>query len=520
MIKKGAVSQFLSRDLESFLWMKQLTREQIMRELKELRVRPYFKTEPWLHQLVCFYIALTNPRFLFLLDMGLGKSKIILDAATQVQREGKLTHALVTVPRLINIDSWWEDTLRHSNLEPWHCDVATIEEKYERLLHPEGDITFIDYAGLHLAMSEKIVIQGKRKLVKDEKKMRQLLKVYNFIGIDESHKLANHQSLWFSLLRQITKRVDYCYATTGTLFGHNPEAAWSQFFLVDGGETLGEHVGLFRAAFFTEKGSVWKGTKYVFRKAMAPTFHEMLQHRSLRYDENEIPEIDLPKRTHRSQHFQMSPEQREHYLRAVEGLLNAKGSLKELEAPWLRMRQICSGYLAWKDEHGDHIVHFKQNAKLDGVERLIDEMGNSKIVIAYDYTQTGAMIVERIKQMGIGYEWFYGGTKDKSASRRRFMTDPACRVLVMNSSAGGTGNDGLQKVARYMILYESPSSPTDRKQVIKRIHRPGQEHRTFIYDLTYLGTVETGILRDIEEGNDLYDKVVNGRITKNALLGL
>lgn len=517
MIRKGAVADFLSRRFDSFLWMKELTRDQIMAELRQLRVRPYFKTEPWLHQLVCFYIALCHPRFLFLLDMGLGKSKIILDIITQLQREGKLTKALVSVPRLINIDSWSEDTLRHSCLQPWGCDASDIEEKYERLIKPEGDVTFIDYPGLHLALSVKVKIQGKNKLVKDEKKMRQLLKVYNFAGIDESHKLANHKSLWFSLMRQITKRVDYCYATTGTLFGHNPEAAWSQFFLVDGGETLGENLGIFRAAFFTEKVNPWKGVKYIFNKHQSASFYRVLQHRSLRYDEDEV--LDLPKRVHISQHFEMCPEQREHYLRAVQGLLDAMGKLKELEAPWLRMRQICSGYLSWKDEHGEHTVYFKQNAKLDGVERLLDEVGDAKVVIAYDYTPTGAMLVERVKQLGIGYEWFYGGTKDKSASRRRFMTDPKCRVMVMNSSAGGTGNDGLQKVARYMILYESPSCPTERKQVIKRIHRPGQDHRSFVYDLTYRGTVESGILRDIAEGNNLYDRVVNGRITKAALLG-
>jgi SNF2 family DNA or RNA helicase len=517
MIKKGAVAEFLSRDFDSFLWMKKLTRDQIMRELKELRVRPYFKTDPWLHQLVCFYIALCHPRFLFLLDMGLGKTKILLDIATQLQREGKLTRALIAVPRLINIDSWWDDAIRHSNLEPWHCNVNSTDEKYERLVQPQGDIVFIDYAGLHLAMSRKEKFHGKNRLVKDEKKMRQLLKIYNFMGIDESHKLSNHQSLWFSIVRQITARVDYCYATTGTLFGHSPEEAWSQFFLVDRGETFGENLGLFRASFFTEKASAWRGTKYIFNKHMSPKFHRMLQHRSLRYDEDEV--LDLPERVHRHQFFEMSPEQREHYLRAIEKVLNANGRLKELEAPWLRMRQICSGYLAWKDEHGEHLVYFKQNSKLDGVERLLDEMGDAKVVIAYDYTPTGAMLVERVKQMGLGYEWFYGGTKDKSASRKRFMTDPKCRVFIMNSSAGGTGNDGLQKVARYMILYESPSSPKERKQVIKRIHRPGQTQRVFIYDLSFRGTVEMGILNDIKEGNDLYDKVVNGRITRSALLG-
>jgi SNF2 family DNA or RNA helicase len=147
-------------------------------------------------------------------------------------------------------------------------------------------------------------------------------------------------------------------------------------------------------------------------------------------------------------------------------------------------------------------------------------MGDTKCVVAYDYTATGAMIVERVKKMGLGYEWFYGGTKDKTASKRRFMEDPKCKVFIMNSAAGGTGNNGLQEVARYMFLYESPSEPKERKQVIKRIHRPGQEHRCFIYDLIYTATVETGILNAIEEGNDLYERVVNGRISKAALLGL
>ena len=31
----------------------------------------------------------------------------------------------------------------------------------------------------------------------------------------------------------------------------------------------------------------------------------------------------------------------------------------------VRMRQILSGYLAWNDEHGSHVVAFKTNPKLD-----------------------------------------------------------------------------------------------------------------------------------------------------------
>src|SRR5674476_97763 len=99
LIKHSAVVEFLRRPLDDHLWVKKLTRDQILRELRTLRVQPYFKTDPWLHQLACFYIAMTRPDFAYLLDMGLGKTKIMLDIITQCYLEDRLTHALVTVPR-------------------------------------------------------------------------------------------------------------------------------------------------------------------------------------------------------------------------------------------------------------------------------------------------------------------------------------------------------------------------------------------------------------------------------------
>lgn len=517
LISRQAVNAFLERDFDSFLWMKRLTREQILAELSNLKVKPRFKTEPWLHQLVCFYIGLFNPRFLYLLDMGLGKSKILADLMTQIQRERRLEGALVFVPRLTNIDSWVESLTEHSELEPWSCGVSDIEEKWERLLQPKGDVTLIDYQGFHWATCKKVPGKKKtKKLERDDKKLALLQKRYNFIGLDESHKLKNHDNLWFGLIHQMTKHAEFCYATTGTLFGKNVEDLWPQFKLVDGGETFGENLGLFWAAFFTSKNTPWKGTEYTYNPRMDGLLHKMLQHRSLRYDEDEV--LDLPKRVNRVVTCAMGDEQKEHYLRALEGLINAGGELQALEGAWLRMRQIVSGYLAWKDEFGKHLLPFKHNPKMDQLERLIDEMGDSKIVICYDYTETGRLIVDRIKAMGLGYEWFYGGTKDQSSSRRRFLDDPSCRIFVMNSEAGGTGNDGLQKVARYMVFYESPCPPITRKQTEKRIHRPGQTKRVFIYDLVMRRSLDRGILNAIKEGSDVYAKVVNGRFNKANFL--
>jgi len=514
LISRRAVDDYLDRDFDNFTWMKKLTREIILRELSGLRVKPRFKTDSWLHQLVCFYIAMCQPEFLFLLDMGLGKTKIIADIITQRLRERRISRALIGVPRVINIDSWDEDLLRHSDLEPSLCNVSSIEEKRERLLYPARgtEVTVIDYAGLALAVSRKEKYKKGHRWVRDDKLMARLQKVYNFCALDESHKLSNSENLWFSVMRMVTKQMDYCYATTGTLFGKDVEDLWSQFYLVDRGETFGENKALFRKALFLKETNQWKGEVYTYNKRNDDLLHAMLQHRSIRYDEDEVPELDVPKLAGPySKYCVMADEQKEHYLRAVEGLINAGGVLSELDGQWTRMRQIVSGYLAWKDEHGDHFLPFKQNPKMDLLESMIDEMGDSKVVVCCDYTHTGRLITERLKAMGLGYEWLYGGTKDKTACRRRFMEDPACKVFVMNSEAGGTGNDGLQKVARYMIFYETPPPPITRKQTIKRIHRPGQRERAFVYDLVMKRSPDAGILQSLAEGIDLYDAVVNGR---------
>lgn len=515
VMSRQALRAYLSRDLDSFDWMKRLTRQQILAELNQFRVKPTFKTTPWTHQLVCFYIGLCQPEFLFLLDMGLGKSKILSDLAQHYKRERRLRRALILVPNVINMESWRDDLIKHSDLEPWPCAIENIAEKWDRLSDPEGDITVIDYQGLMLALCTK---KGK-KLKPDPDRIRKVQRLYNFVGIDESHKLRNHQNLWFEVVSAVTAKADFVYASTGTVFGANPEAMWSQFYLVDKGETFGENLGLFRESFFGQHQDHFGGTVWTFNKRTSPELHQMMKHRSIRYDEDEVPEIELPKRMPPIvRKLDMGDEQRDHYLRALEGLINAEGDPEETGSKWLLMRRIVAGYLLWEDDGQKRLVRFKHNPKLMELERIIREMGDSKLVVCHYYTETGSMLVDHIKEMGIGVDWLYGGTKDKAALRRSFMTNDKVRVLVMNTDAGGTGNDGLQNVARYMVFYETPTPPDVRLQVEKRIHRPGQKHRTFFYDLVLRRTLDQGILDSLAEGKDLFDMVVNGRKVTRRLL--
>jgi hypothetical protein len=463
---------------------------------------------------------------MFLLDMGSGKTKIILDIITQRYLEGRLAHALVTVPRKINVTTWGDDIERHSDLSATLVNCTSIEEKWDRLAYPDDThLTVIDMQSLHWCLSMKETKKGKSRLVPDEKKVKHAQRLYNFVNMDEIHGLANDESLWFRLMRRMTAYCQFTYGTTGTLFGsdegtQDPAMIWPQFFLIDRGETFGENKGMFRASFFSEKDNRWgRGKVYTYDRANNAKLNKMIQHRSLRYDEDEV--LELPARVSRVERYTMGDEQWKHYLLALDGLIEADGNIRETEGAWLKMRRIISGYLMWQDDYGEHIVHFDDNPKLDGLESLIERVGDrSKIIIPYDYTETGRMICERVAKMGLGYEWFYGGTKDQAASRERFMRDPKCTVMVANSATVAEGTDGLQKVCRYMFVYETPTPPIRRKQLVKRIHRAGMTGRAFIYDLVMRRSLDAGILDDLARGVDTTESVLSGKrkLTRGFLL--
>lgn len=507
LISKAARQAYVDREFESFLWMKKLQRDRLLQELRTLRVRPKFKTDPWLHQLVCFWIGLHYPRFLFLLDMGAGKSKILMDIITQLVREKRLTkQALITVPRLINMGSWEEDMLLHSNLEPVLCSATSIEQKWEQLITADGDVSVIDYQGLCLATCD--VKRG--KMVRNDKKVQALRRKYGFMGMDECHKLGNPDSLWHSLVWQISKEMEFAYGTTGTLFGKDPEPAWAQFKLIDHGETFGENMGLFRATFYDQKAGPWR-IEREFRRAQMPLLNRMLQHRSIRYNEREFSDVPL-------EHYipvvlRMAQDQRDQYLLALEGLIQAGGSLQKTDSAYIRMRQLCSGFLSWKDEHGKHMSVLEECPKLDAVERLLDECPDEKWVISTEYTGSGQLVSQLLTRLKLGHVWLYGGSKGSPLDmRKQFMEDESCRVFLMQSDSGGTGVDGLQKVCKRLIFYETPTSPTARRQVIKRVVRAGQKERAFIYDLTMKGSAEVGVLEDAKAGIDFYNTVVDGSL--------
>lgn len=511
-IAKSAVRAFLRRKMDDWRWMKEIPESEMRRAVQGIK----FLTKPRIHQMVCTLIGINEPRFLFSLDMGAGKTKISLDLIRHAKRKGKLRRALVCVPHLINVGSWAMQIEEHAP-DLSYCElVGTREHRMELINGPDFDIYLINYDGLTVFMSELFKKKGKTFEGVSKRNAAAFAKLFNFLVLDECHNIGNDQNLWWAMCNILSKGADYCYGMTGTPHGKKPDRLWPQLKVIDRGETLGETIGLYHASLYTphKHPYAYSGIEWKFQRRMALKLHRLIQHRSLRYDEKELG--NLPPISRIILPATMTTAQLTRY-KQLTGELKAAEDHKEREQVFLRTRQVTSGFLGAKLEDGGRVeVAFEKPGKVLAVEQFLLQLDEEeKVVIFHEYTFSGKMLREmlarhKIQFTGVGK---FFNKLDPRVELKRFMQDPKRRVWLAQNVAGSEGVDGLQKVARYCVFFESPVSPITRKQAEKRVYRGEQKRHTFIYDVVVPKTVDTRILTSIAQGRDLFEAVCNGRET-------
>jgi len=513
MISKKAVKDFLNRDLDDWSCVKDLSELEIWEELDcELPEDFTFKTPPWKHQAASFICGLHNQNFIFFLDMGLGKSLLVIQImALYEQKQALKGRTLIIAPNEVGISSWEEQIEEHSCFK-YTSLLGTQEEKWSLLETSKDPVFIISYDGLVAMVTSLIKIKGdekgRRKRKPVDKLIKKLSKYFQALILDELHLCKNPKSLNFRLGNQISKNCDFRYGLTGTPFGRKPIDLWAQFYLIDRGETLGNTLGLFREAYFNKKGNGF-GYDWVFDSKKEKKLHKVMRHRSIRYAEEELD--SMPPKVYKTIKVPFSSEAYQYYEIAHADLLESQGNYQMLKNSFMRKRQIVAGYVDFKDEEDDrHRIVFKSNPRLDALMDYLEGIPfKAKALIFVEFTPSGDLIEECLKKKKIKYERLYGGTKDKVAAKTAFIKDPKCKVFLANSKSGGV-NLNLQ-VADYEIFYESPVSPIVRAQAEKRAPRGEKTKTTFITDIIVKNSVDEDVLDFIKEGKNLFDALVEGK---------
>ena len=512
ILSDAARDAYLSRSLDDWDWIKKLPTEQIEGELADLYdPAPHFKTEPFDHQLQCFLLGLNHNRFSFLLDLGTGKSKLIIDLVSQYKRAGEVRRTLVAVLGLASLDGFTKEIERHSDLT-YSCIIGNHKEKLEAF-SVDADIQLVTYPGLFAFVTELVEIEkGKRKKGGRKSKRQTSRKMINMIGkmtdmiaFDELHKLMKTTSGTHRVCKALSKRVDRVYGFTGTPMGRDPAAIFGQLLVVDGGETLGTSISVFKSIFYKEVESRSRWPTYTFNKKMSDTFHQMIKHRSISYDNNEC--FDRPVIVRTVRRVPVSEE----VLRYRHQFMSRQGDAKRRTNSFVRYRQLTGGNLIAIDEDGRINLPLKYNPKVEALIEILEEIPHgSKAIVFYAYNFTGDAGERAIRESRIRHVRLWSRTKDPARIVEKFKADPNVKVLLTNWAMGGTSLD--LPMANYVVYLESPESPIERVQSEGRV-RPRLQIATFIYDIVMRGTVDEKILKFLKEGKDLKQALIRGTAT-------
>lgn len=515
MILKSAIRQYLREPRDDHRWMKELKARDIDELLADLKPRPKLHPKMRLHQKVAFYLGVAHPNFCFWLDMGTGKTLVSLELIKYWMGFGDIRKALVLVLSDKSYPTWEAQTKEYNIGLPITALEGSSEDKWKQLYNFDRGIVLSTYMGT-LAMCS---VKGKKKrgtktvsgLLLVEDLIEELCEDTGIFILDESTKAGHSTSLLHKMCYMISERTHIRYALAGRPFGRDPTLMYNQHLIIDRQETFGLK-GMFQAAFFSKSRNRFARSPFAFdfkfKKSMTPELTKIMQHRSISYSAKEC--VDLPRVNRIRAPVKFNKDSQLYYEEATKALARSKGDWQEVKNIFLRMRQITSGFLGFKnDESGERAqIAFEVNPKLEKLQDLVEELPEGhKAVVFYEFTWSAKQITKRLKTLKQKHVWLWAGTKNSRQAQEQFQEDDDCRIMVIQNKIGAYSIDGLQKVANYAFIYESPVACIDREQLEHRLIRQGQQWRVFLYDLLVPKSVDERILEFHKEGQDIMEAV-------------
>lgn len=465
------------------------------------------------HQVEGIAFALYARRALLFFQPRMRKTSIALHWAEHLRRAKLWTNkGLVIAHSPDGLDVWRNEAALRSGLKVKivHLNMDDFIDGLE----DDSDLIVIPWSGLQ----EMFSVAGTRrkgdkvenKLLANVHLLEELATNFGLCIIDEIHMCMHHTSLRFAIASVLTSLCKFRLGLTGTPFGRDPYALWSQAFLIDRGETLGWNYYFFEQAFGKGKTNYWSGRmEYKFDKDKMPLLERKMSAITMAYERSEVAEQTV---WDNIVELHMWGDQLAAYRDVVERFVQLESDSVEIQNTFHRLRQVSSGYLPFEDKHGKkHVVHFKSNPKLEWLSDFAQHAPTDvQVIIFHHYVHTGELICKVLERHQVKHGWLYGGTRGSREVIRAFQAGET-HVLVANANKGGMSID--LRMADYVCFFESPVSPITRRQAQDRPMARGD--RELMIDTLVCSGVERRIMDFLKEGTDLMRSLTSVRTRRS-----
>jgi SNF2 family DNA or RNA helicase len=464
-----------------------------------------FKTKPYAHQLKALEMSWEKKAYAYFMEMGTGKSKVLLDNIAMLYDKGKIDGVLIVAPKGV-YKNWYSGEIpahlpKHIENKAvlWQANITKKQKQYLDTLFQTGIDLHILIMNVE-AFSTKKGVDFAAKFLNSHKTL---------MAIDESTTIKNPEAKRTKNIVSLGRYAVCKRILTGSPVTKSPLDLYKQCEFLD--PWLLDHSSYysFRTRYAIMKTANFGGrsVQIVVGYRNLGELSDKLKPFSYRVLKDDC--LDLPKKTFMKRVVQLTSEQLKVYSQMKKealAILNGKmlttaNALTQL----MRLQQITCGH--FKSDDGT-----TQELKSNRIEELINVLNEieGKVVIWAHWQSDVRQIIKAISEE-FGQDSFvdyYGLTPqdERQQNIKRFQEDDKCKFFIGTPQTGGYGI--TLTAASNMVYYSNGYDLEKRQQSEARIDRIGQTKPMTYIDIICEDTVDERIVKALRKKVNIASQVM------------
>ena len=462
-----------------------------------------YKSKPFAHQKKALEMSWDKEVFAYFMEMGTGKSKVLIDNIAMLYNAGKIDGALIIAPKGV-YKNWFDSEIPDHMPDYVEKKVGLWRTKPDdKALQP----LFSTGADLHIlimnveALSTKKGVDFAYKFLSSHKTL---------MGVDESTTIKNPSAKRTQNILKLSKLTKYRRILTGSPVTKSPLDLYSQCqfldpFLLD---QSSYYVFRTRYAICRKINVSGRSVEIVVGYRNLAELSEKLKPFSYRVLKDDC--LDLPKKTFVKRTVELTDEQKKVYKQMKEeaiAFLNGKMvTSATFITQLMRLHQITCGHFTSND---GKVQDLKSN-RINQLMNILEEMEGKAVIWAH-YRYDIKKIVEAIsKEYGENSVVTYYGdtsTDDRQKAIKKIQDkDSPVRFIVGTPQTGGYGI--TLTGASTMIYYSNGYDLEKRQQSEARIDRIGQKKPMTYVDIICENTIDTKIVESLRSKVNIASEIM------------
>jgi SNF2 family DNA or RNA helicase len=466
-----------------------------------------FKTKPYAHQLTALEKSWDKTEYGYFMEMGTGKSKVLVDNMAMLYDKGKINGAVIVAPKGVYRNWYSQEIPNHlpSHIQPkmvlWTALTSKTKDKEYQTLFETGHDLHILLINVE-ALSTKKGLEFAAKFMRCHKTM---------LAIDESTTIKNPSAKRTKSILALGKEATYRRILTGSPVTKSPLDLFTQCGFLNSYLLGFDSFYAFRNRYanMIDRNFGGRRVQLIGSYKRLDELADKLKTFSYRVLKDDC--LDLPDKVYIRREVDLTDEQSKAYSTmksAALALLKGKmATAPHVLTQMMRLHQITCGHL----RNDDGTITEIKNNRLKELVTLLEEV-EGKVIIWANYIYDIENIVKVISdEFGAdSIVQYYGAipSEQRQENIEKFQ-DPKskARFFIGNPQTGGYGI--TLTCANTVVYYSNGYDLEKRLQSEDRAHRIGQTKSVTYVDFIAPKTVDEKIVKALRAKMNIANTIMD-----------